>query len=80
MKLTDEKFLLTGKDDWKLRSNHVTTIVIMSNNNNSVTLVHERTISSIDRRLSAKVVPTFANKGVSRGQLGGSPTAVIWIF
>jgi hypothetical protein len=29
-----------------------------------------------DRRLSTKLVPTFADRGVSRG----SPTAVIWIF
>jgi hypothetical protein len=27
-----------------------------------------------DRRLSAKLVPTFADREVSRGQRGGSPT------
>jgi hypothetical protein len=30
-----------------------------------------------DRLLSAKLVPTFADRGVSRSQRGGSPTAVI---
>jgi hypothetical protein len=30
-----------------------------------------------DRRLSAKLLSTFANRGVSRSQRGGSPTAVI---
>jgi hypothetical protein len=30
-----------------------------------------------DRRLSAKLVPTFADIGESRSQRGGSPTAVI---
>jgi hypothetical protein len=39
-------------------------------------LVHERTILT-DCRLSAKLVPTFADRGVSRSQCGRSPTAVI---
>jgi hypothetical protein len=30
-----------------------------------------------DRRLSAKLVPTFADRGVSRSQRDGPPTAVI---
>jgi hypothetical protein len=33
-----------------------------------------------DRRLSAKSMPTFADRSVSRGQRGGFPTAVISIF
>jgi hypothetical protein len=33
-----------------------------------------------DRPLSAKLVPTFANRGVSRSQSGGSPTAVFSAF
>jgi hypothetical protein len=33
-----------------------------------------------DRRLSAKLVPTFADRGLSHGQRGGSPTAVISVF
>jgi hypothetical protein len=33
-----------------------------------------------DRHLSAKLVPTFADRGVSRSQRGGSPTAVIPVF
>jgi hypothetical protein len=33
-----------------------------------------------DRRLSAKFVPTFADRGVSHSQCGGSPTAVISDF
>jgi hypothetical protein len=33
-----------------------------------------------DRRLSAKLVPTFADTVVSSSQYGGSPTAVFWIF
>jgi hypothetical protein len=33
-----------------------------------------------DRRLSVKLVPTFADRWVSHGQCCGSPTAVISIF
>jgi hypothetical protein len=32
------------------------------------------------RRLSAKLVLTFADREVSHGQCGGSPTAVISVF
>jgi hypothetical protein len=35
---------------------------------------------SSDRQLSAKLVLTFADKGVSRGQRGVSPTAVMSDF
>jgi hypothetical protein len=33
-----------------------------------------------DRRLSSKLVPTFADRGVSHSQGGGSRTAVISVF
>jgi hypothetical protein len=33
-----------------------------------------------DRRLSAKLVPNFADRRVSRSQRGGSPTTVISVF
>jgi hypothetical protein len=33
-----------------------------------------------DRRLSAKLIPTFADRGVQRSQRGGSPAAVISVF
>jgi hypothetical protein len=33
-----------------------------------------------DSCLSAKLVPTFADRGVSRSQRGGSPTAVISVL
>jgi hypothetical protein len=33
-----------------------------------------------DRRLSVKLVPTFADGGVSRSQRGDFPTAVILVF
>jgi hypothetical protein len=33
-----------------------------------------------DQRLSAKLEPTFVDRGVSRSQCVGSPTAVIMIF
>jgi hypothetical protein len=33
-----------------------------------------------DRRLSAKLVPIFADNGVSRSQRGGSPTTVVSVF
>jgi hypothetical protein len=36
-----------------------------NNNNNSVALVRERTIRPSDRRLSAKLVPTFAERVVA---------------
>jgi hypothetical protein len=32
------------------------------------------------RRVSAKLVPTFADRGVSRSQRGGSPTDVFSVF
>ena len=40
---------------------------------NSVALVRKRTIPTDGRRPSAKLVPTFADRGVSRGQRNGSP-------
>jgi hypothetical protein len=51
-----------------------------NNNNNTVALVRERTNRPSFRRLSTKLVPTFAERGVSRSQRGGSPTAVTSIF
>jgi hypothetical protein len=33
-----------------------------------------------DRRLSAKIMPTFADRGVSHGQCGGSPTAIVLVI
>jgi hypothetical protein len=33
-----------------------------------------------DRRLSAKLVPTFAVRGLSRSQRGGYPTALILVL
>jgi hypothetical protein len=47
---------------------------------NSVALVRERNIPTERRRLSAKLVQTFADRGVSHGQCGGSPTALISAF
>jgi hypothetical protein len=44
-----------------------------NNNNNSVPLVHERTIPTGDLPLSSKLVPTFADRMVFRGQRGRSP-------
>jgi hypothetical protein len=49
----------------------------MSMHTNSVALVMSELYRSSDRRLSAKLVPNFADRGVSHGQCGGSPTAVI---
>jgi hypothetical protein len=39
---------------------------------NSVALVRERTIPTERPRLSAKLVPTFVDRGVPRGQIDGS--------
>jgi hypothetical protein len=47
---------------------------------NSVSLVRKRTISTKRSRLSAKLVPTFADREVSRSQRGVYPTAVISVF
>jgi hypothetical protein len=47
---------------------------------NSVALVRERTIPTERPRLSAKLVPTFADRGLWHDQCGGSPTAVISVF
>jgi hypothetical protein len=46
----------------------------------SVALVRERTIPTERQPLSAKLVLTFVDRGVSHDQYGGSPTAVISIF
>jgi hypothetical protein len=43
-----------------------------NNNNNSMALVCERLYRQSDRHLSAKLVPTSADRGVLRGQRGGS--------
>ena len=40
---------------------------------NSVALVRERTIPTERTPQSAKLVPTFVDRGVSRGQRDGSP-------
>jgi hypothetical protein len=45
-----------------------------------VALVRERTITSERQPLSAKLVPTFADRVVSCSQSGGFPTAVISVF
>jgi hypothetical protein len=49
-------------------------------NNNTWLLSASELYRSSDRRLSAKLVPTFADREVSRGQLGGFPMAVISVF
>jgi hypothetical protein len=54
--------------------------VARSITDNSVALVLERTNRLSDLYLSAKLVPTFADKGVLRSQRSESPTAVILIF
>jgi hypothetical protein len=46
--------------------------IITKHNNNSVALVRGRTIPiKSECRLSGKLMPTFADRGVSRGQCGG---------
>ena len=47
---------------------------------NSMALVRERTIPTERPPPSAKLVPTFADKGVSRGQRNGSPRPLISVF
>jgi hypothetical protein len=47
---------------------------------NSVGLVRERIYPLSDRRWSAKFVPTFADRRVSRSQHGGSPMEVMLVF
>ena len=47
---------------------------------NSVALDRERTILKSGRRRSAKLVPTFADRGVSCGQRNGSPQPLISVF
>jgi hypothetical protein len=39
-------------------------------------LVRKRSIPTSDRHLSTKLLPTFVDRRVSRGLLGGSPTVV----
>jgi hypothetical protein len=45
-----------------------------------VVCVYNKTHRPSDRRLSAKLVPTFAYRRMSHGQCGGSPTAVISVL
>ena len=47
---------------------------------NSVALVRERTIPTERPPRLAKLVPTFADRGVSRGQRNGSPRPLISVF
>ena len=47
---------------------------------NSVALVREELYQQSGRRRSAKLVPTFADRQVSRGQRNGSPWPLISVF
>ena len=47
---------------------------------NSVALVRSELYRQSGRRRSAKLVPTFADRGVSRGQRNGSPRPLISVF
>ena len=47
---------------------------------NSVALVRTRTIPTERPPPSAKLVPTFADREVSRGQRNGSPQPLISVF
>src|SRR5215510_13445563 len=51
--------------------------VILINYNNSVALVRERTIPTERPPPVGEVSPTFADRGVSRGQRNGSPRPLI---
>jgi hypothetical protein len=55
------------------KGKHVSTLT------NPVALFPQRTIPNERPPLSAKLVPTFADRGVSHGQCGVSPTAVILV-
>jgi hypothetical protein len=46
----------------------------------NVASVRERNIRPSNSNFSAKLVPTFADRRMSRSQRGGSPTAVISFF
>jgi hypothetical protein len=48
----------------------------VTNLNKSVALVREQTIRQSDHRLSAKLLPTLADRGVPQSQRGTSPMAV----
>jgi hypothetical protein len=48
-------------------------IIFESQQKHSVAWVRERTIPTEQRRLSAKLVPTFADREVPRGQRGVTP-------
>jgi hypothetical protein len=56
-----------GNNEIEMKRNSHNIISNIDDNNNSVALVRERTIPS-DRHLSAKLLPAFADRGVSRGQ------------
>jgi hypothetical protein len=57
-----------------------TVLLIIIKTKNSVALVRERTIPTEWPHLSAKLVPNFPDRGVSRSQRGGSLAAVLSIF
>jgi hypothetical protein len=53
-------------------TNSSTATITTTNNNNSVASVRERTIPTERPHLSAKLVPTSADRGVTHGQRGGT--------
>jgi hypothetical protein len=67
----------TGRSD---RITRINSALVPLHPTNSLALVRERTTRPSDRGLSAKLVPTFAHRGVSHGRCGRSSTAVISAF
>jgi hypothetical protein len=57
---------------------HLWTTII--NNKNSMVVARERTITIKRHPLVGELMSTFADRGVSRSQRGGSPTAVLSVF
>jgi hypothetical protein len=65
--------VLGGKFGSKKKTKYQGHVNYNNDNNNSVNELYRPR----DRRLSAKLVPTFADRGMSRSERGGSPTAII---
>jgi hypothetical protein len=75
----DKKLAAIGILSWRAENNHCqSTSSTLSTGNCLILLqlrhlVHERTIPTERPPLSAKLVPTFEDRGVSRGQRNRSP-------
>jgi hypothetical protein len=69
-----------GGETWRMFKKQLIKLYFVSKLTNSVALVREQTIPTERPPLVGEVSANFADRGVSHGQCGGSPTAVILVL